>query len=123
MKNTTPKGIHYLISFFGCDGAEVDSLRFWKRVLPQSVAGSSMAVLHSYYYKFRPHGITAFLLLSSSHLSIHTWPEYEHVSCDVFSCATDEETERVIKRLVERVKHGRVKIRKIRRGYVVCRPE
>lgn len=123
MKNTTPNGLHYLISFFGCDGTEIDSLRFWKRVLPKSVVGSRMAVLHSYYYKFRPHGITAFLLLSSSHLSIHTWPEYEHVSCDVFSCATEEETEGVIKRLVGSVRYGRVKIRKIRRGYVVGRPE
>ena len=58
MKNTTSNGIHYLIRFFCCDRREIDSLRFWKRVLPKSVAGSRMAVLYSAYYKFRPHGIT-----------------------------------------------------------------
>ncbi len=33
-----------------------------------------------------PAGITGFLLLGESHISIHTWPEHAYVSLDVYSC-------------------------------------
>ncbi len=32
------------------------------------------------------NGITAFQVIAESHISIHTWPEYNYFSFDVFSC-------------------------------------
>lgn len=36
--------------------------------------------------QFEPHGITICLLLSESHISIHTWPESGAFAVDVYSC-------------------------------------
>src|SRR5947208_765663 len=30
-------------------------------------------VLHSHFHQFDPHGVTGFILLAESHISIHTW--------------------------------------------------
>ncbi len=36
-------------------------------------------------------GITAFCVISESHLSIHTWPETNYMAFDIFSCRDFDE--------------------------------
>ncbi len=51
------------------------------------------------YYVFPgSNGITAFQVIAESHISIHTWPEYNYFSFDVFSCKDfdDEALEKVL---------------------------
>jgi len=118
-KQLKPKGVHYTVDFFGCDPHQLDSLDFWQKSLPQAAAAADMEILHSYFHQFDPQGITGFLLLSSSHISFHTWPEYNYVACDIFSCSHDEETFRAVEYLKKAVRHKRTELHKIRRGYVV----
>ncbi len=37
--------------------------------------------------EFSPRGVTGMVLLSESHVSIHTWPEYHFAAVDIFSCS------------------------------------
>jgi spermidine synthase len=117
MENLNPNGIHYLIEFFGCDFEQLDSLEFWEKILPESVRGTSMKVLHSHFHKFEPQGLTGFLLLSSSHISVHTWPDKNYAACDIFTCACEKETDLAFKRLKKAVICNHTNVRKINRGY------
>ena len=36
--------------------------------------------------RFEPHGASVVLLLSESHVSIHTWPELDYAAVDLFTC-------------------------------------
>jgi len=116
-KNNVPDGIHYLIEFFGCDTRQINSIEFWKKMLPDCLDGTSMKVLHGYFYKFKPQGITGFLLLSSSHISVHTWPDQKYVACDIFTCASEEETDLAFKRLSDEVIHEHMNMEKVNRGF------
>lgn len=117
MKRKTPNGIHYLIEFFGCDSEQIDSVEFWKKTLPECVNGTSMEVLHSYFHKFQPQGVTGFLLLSSSHISVHTWPDQGYVACDIFTCASRKETDLAFERLKKEVKHEHMNADVVSRGF------
>lgn len=44
------------------------------------------SVLNVSAHAFSPHGVTAVVLLSESHMSIHTWPEHGYAAVDVFTC-------------------------------------
>lgn len=120
LENPTPDGVHYFVNFFGCETSQIDTVGFWEKVLPESVEKSKMTVLKSFFYEFNPQGVTGFLLLSSSHLSIHTWPEHGYVACDIFSCSGEEDTQKVIDYLVQSIKHSNIDIKKIKRGFVHC---
>lgn len=38
------------------------------------------------FHEFNPFGISGVVVISTSHLSIHTWPEYRYAAMDIFSC-------------------------------------
>lgn len=43
-------------------------------------------VVHEAGHQFEPHGVTYVLILSESHLSIHTYPEFRRAYVDIFCC-------------------------------------
>lgn len=43
-------------------------------------------VLNIVDYSFQPVGCTILFLLSESHISIHTFPEKNHLSFDIYTC-------------------------------------
>lgn len=118
LKNSNPKGDHYIINFFGCKKEETNSLVFWKKILPAAIKGSQMDILNKCFYKFEPQGVTGFLLLSSSHLSVHTWPEHQYIACDMFSCSPEEETKKAVDYLIRNIHHSNVEIQRVKRGFV-----
>lgn len=46
-------------------------------------------VLKSTFHKFNPQGVTICLLLSESHICLHTWPEKNLLFIDIFSCSEE----------------------------------
>ncbi|MSR87757.1 MAG: adenosylmethionine decarboxylase [Candidatus Zambryskibacteria bacterium] len=112
-------GLHILIDLFGCDPHQINSRKFWDDTLKGAAEVAHMKVLHVHFHKFRTQGITGFILLSTSHISIHSWPEYNYVACDVFSCSDNANTLKAAKFLIKAVESTGRKIEKVKRGYRV----
>ena len=121
LPNSKPDGHHFLIEFFGCDEKQINSVDFWKKELVSSIEGTEMQALHDFFYEFEPQGVTGFVLLSSSHISIHTWPENGYVACDVFTCSSYEDTKTVMDYLKQKLIHSKSSVKKIQRGFKMCR--
>jgi S-adenosylmethionine decarboxylase len=107
------------MEFFGCDKKQLNSVPFWKKLLSNATAGAEIKGLNKHFYKFTPHGITGYILLSASDISIHTWPEYKYVACDVFSCGDEDETNDIVKYIKAALLHETIKTRKLKRGFRV----
>ena len=45
-----------------------------------------VTILDTLVHKFEPMGFTVVLLLSESHVAIHTWPERRYVHVDMVTC-------------------------------------
>ena len=61
-------------------------------------------------HKFEPQGVTGFAMLRDSHISIHTWPEYDLAKCDIFCCGEKAKPKEAIEYL-----HRRFKSKEVRR--------
>lgn len=117
LQNPEPDGVHFLVEFFGCQADSLNSMAFWKSVLIQSAEAAGLKVLNQHFFQFTPEGITGYLLLSTSHISIHTWPEHGYAACDVFSCGGDLETQEAVDSIIAKLPHQRVNLKRIKRGY------
>lgn len=43
-------------------------------------------IINTCEHRFVPQGLTIVLLLSQSHLAVHTWPEHRLMTVDLFVC-------------------------------------
>lgn len=109
-------GGHYVLDFFGCSLNQLDSMKFWQKNLGKAARAADMEILKSHFHKFEPHGITGFLLLSTSHISVHTWPEHNFAACDVFSCSSDEYTKKAVDYLKKIIAHKKCETEYFGRG-------
>jgi S-adenosylmethionine decarboxylase len=117
LPNSAPDGIHHLVELFGCCPNQINSQPFWETILDAALKGADIQILNRHFYCFAPQGVTGYILLSASHVSIHTWPENGYVACDVFSCGDESETSAIVRRITEAIRHERTHITTLRRGY------
>jgi spermidine synthase len=113
------KGLHIIVDLYGCDPHQINSVAFWKKTFAEAAASAHMEVLHEHFHQFEPQGMTGFLLLATSHISVHTWPEYGYAACDVFSCSDDVETNKAAEHVMKSVEYTRKSVQKIKRGYTI----
>ena len=43
-------------------------------------------VVNKCFHLFMPHGVSGVVIISESHLAIHTWPEFGYAAVDLFTC-------------------------------------
>jgi S-adenosylmethionine decarboxylase len=67
-------------------------------------------------------GISGFVLIAESHISVHTFPERAYVNIDVFSCK-DFDNEKALAQIVKRFSLDQVKHWLIGRGLDYTRPK
>jgi len=78
-------GRHLILEFYGCQ-KNLDSTKEIKKILLKAAKKCQATILSSKIYHFSPQGISAVVIIKESHLSIHTWPEYNYAAIDLFTC-------------------------------------
>lgn len=91
-KNKTIKtGIHYLLDINQVNRQLLDDEIRLKKIFKRFINNSQIKVLGYKYHKFQPQGLTGLYLLSESHISFHTWPEYDKISIDIYTCELEND--------------------------------
>ena len=87
-------GPHLMLDGYGCDKKKLQDLNLIYRILDELPARIGMTkIMPPYVFKYsgvKPEdwGLSGFVLIAESHISIHTFPEKSFVSVDIFSCKT-----------------------------------
>ncbi len=79
-------GKHFFASYLDCDREALADVEQLKQAMDKAVLASGATILDSCDYVFAPNGLTLVYLLSESHASIHTYPEYGACFVDLFTC-------------------------------------
>lgn len=79
-------GRQILVEFYDCDEEKINDVEFIESVLLQATKESKATIISHNFHKFSPHGISGVVVIAESHVSIHTWPEYNYAAVDVFTC-------------------------------------
>jgi S-adenosylmethionine decarboxylase len=85
-------GPHLMLDGYGCDKKKLQDLNLIYRILDELPSRIGMTkIMPPYVFKYsgvKPEdwGISGFVLIAESHISIHTFPEKSFVSVDIFSC-------------------------------------
>jgi S-adenosylmethionine decarboxylase len=115
MRDFDTVGAHVLADFWGCQFEKLDDPELLMEGMRQAARRANMTILGEEAHKFEPQGFTGLLLLSESHISIHTYPEKGYAAIDVFTCGGGM-TQRAIEYLKSILSPTHTKEVVIRRG-------
>lgn len=82
-----PHGRHLLLDLAGIAAPRLTDPVALESALREAAGLAGATVLSGHFHHFgEGGGVTGVLLLSESHISIHTWPEHGFAAVDIFMC-------------------------------------
>ena len=112
-KNRKGLGRHLIAEFYNC--RDITSYKIIKKILKTAAESMGATVLRVGFHRFAPQGITAVALISESHISLHSWPEFKYLAVDIFTCGKKDPIF-ALKVLKKEFQPQKVEFKKIIRG-------
>ena len=110
-------GTHLIVDLWDC--CRIDEPEHIERSLCDAAVRAGATILSSDFHVFTPNnGVSGVIVLSESHISIHTWPERNFAAIDVFMCGAAR-PHRTIAALKEAFSPSRIGVTEHRRGLTV----
>ena len=107
---------HLLIELFDCDSKILNDSNLVKDIFIKAAKKGKATIVNDLFHEFSPHGLTGVLVITESHLSIHTWPEFNYAAVDVFSCDNKLDGDKIKQILEKKLKSKEVYTKIINRG-------
>lgn len=110
------KGLHYIVEASGCDPQVLEDVGKLKDILMNAAKVGKMDIRTVHFYKFSPKGVSGVVVVSGSHISIHTWPEHGYAAIDVYICGEGSDPEKAIQYILHALNAKYAHITEIERG-------
>lgn len=82
-------GRHVLIELYDCPTQLLDEVVQIEKLLRQAAIEMGATIINSNFHHFSPYGVSGVVIIQESHLTIHTWPEYNYAAIDCFTCGEE----------------------------------
>ncbi|WP_100405076.1 adenosylmethionine decarboxylase [Bacillus solitudinis] len=79
-------GRHVIAELWGCNVEKLNNMNLIERVFVDAALKAGAEVREVAFHKFAPHGVSGVVIISESHLTIHSFPEHGYASIDVYTC-------------------------------------
>jgi S-adenosylmethionine decarboxylase len=110
-------GKHFIADLYGVDAELISKEDKIRPLMEETVQESGFSKVQSLYKQFNPHGVTGIILISESHISIHTWPEYNLVNLEIFTCGDTSKADLAFDLFLQRFKPSSYNSHVLNRGW------
>lgn len=111
-------GHQVLIDIYECDYERMENMEYIQDMMFELAKILKTNIRKIAFEKFNPYGISGVLIISESHITIHTWPEYRYVGIDIFTCSKKVEYNSAIDFLLKKLDTKKYEIKEIQRGKI-----
>lgn len=109
-------GKHLLIELRECNTEILNDLKKVQDVLITAAKVAEATIVEVAFHEFSPFGISGMVIIVESHLSIHTWPEYNYAAVDIFTCGDILKPEKAVAYLIEKFQSKNPSVVELKRG-------
>jgi S-adenosylmethionine decarboxylase len=75
-----------IAELWGCHSDILNDMQTIERTMVAAALESGAEVREVAFHKFAPQGVSGVVIISESHLTIHSFPEHGYASIDVYTC-------------------------------------
>lgn len=108
--------VHLMVDLHDCPYEILNDVEKLRRSLQEASRIAKTTVLGEAFHRFQPQGVSGVLLVSESHLSVHTWPERNYAAVDIFTCGDRRAARRAIDFIVRALQATSYTIGRTERG-------
>ena len=118
-------GLHILAEFHACEGDRrlLLDAGMLAALCRRACATAGLLVVAEAFHQFPAAGATGALVLAESHLAIHTWPELESVTLDLYVCNYSQDNRAAAETAYDALRTGFKPGRIVRRDVVRGDPD
>lgn len=109
-------GRHVAVDTWGADFDKLNNAEWLEFHMVEAAEACGATVLSVQAKQFEPQGATVLVLLSESHISIHTYPERGFAAIDCYTCGETVDPQLAIDYLVSVLKPETTYAKKLIRG-------
>lgn len=109
-------GRHVAVDTWGADFAKLNDANFLKEMMVKAADKCGATVLSVQAQQFEPQGATVLVLLSESHISIHTYPEKGFAALDCYTCGETVDPQVAMDYMIEVLAPDQVFPKMLKRG-------
>ncbi|UCF86620.1 MAG: adenosylmethionine decarboxylase [Nitrospiraceae bacterium] len=116
-------GKHLLIELRECNTKILSDLKKVQDVLITAAKVADATIVEVAFHEFSPFGISGMVVIVESHLSIHTWPEYNYAAVDIFTCGDILKPDKAVAYLIEKFQSKNPSVVELKRGILSTKNE
>lgn len=109
-------GKHAIAEFYECNVDLLDNVKKIEELLVNSAIECGATIVEKCFHRFNPYGVSGVVIIAESHISIHTWPEYQYAAVDLFTCGNNCDTEKAYNYLVKALEAKKSSYNELQRG-------
>jgi S-adenosylmethionine decarboxylase len=111
-----PVGHHYVAEASGCKPEIIGKVETVEGILVRAAEVAGVTIWSISFHRFSPNGVSGVVVISESHLSVHTWPEYGYVALDIFTCGNEARPEAAVEYALKEFGATSMHITEVTRG-------
>ncbi len=111
-------GRHLLLELYDCDAIILNDITAVEDIMIAAAEKAEGTILKSTFHQFEPQGVTGIIAIAESHLSIHTWPEYNYAAVDIFTCGKRVNPDKACNHIIEKLKAQKQMLIEVKRGVI-----
>lgn len=116
-------GRHVLAEVYGCQFEVLNDINQVEDIMINAALEAGAEIREFVFHKFSPQGVSGVVVISESHLAIHTWPELGYAAVDVFTCGEKVNPWDACNYLADMFGAEYVNASEVKRGIMECQEE
>lgn len=108
-------GHQFIADIYDC-AMDIGNPEFVKKVALEAAEIGNATIIKEVTHEFSPHGLSCVLVISESHIALHTWPEHGYVAVDIFTCDLAVDGDKIVDFIKTQFNADRVETKRLHRG-------
>ena len=79
-------GRQIIAELWDCNIDILNNIELIERIFIDAALEAGAEIREVAFHQFAPHGVSGVVIISESHLTIHSFPEHGYASIDVYTC-------------------------------------
>ncbi|GAA0611114.1 S-adenosylmethionine decarboxylase proenzyme [Virgibacillus siamensis] len=115
-------GRQVIAELWDCNIDILNDINLLERIFVDAAIKAGATVRNVLFHQFAPHGVSGVVIISESHLTIHSFPEHGYASIDVYTCGTKIDPTIAVEHIVYALESKTNEIKEIPRGMGPVKP-